>query len=50
MAVSVESGQPSPSGGLEPALAKWNLAAAGAVENDRPRLVRRLVDQIQGLA
>ncbi|HEY3861860.1 MAG TPA: FUSC family protein [Verrucomicrobiae bacterium] len=50
MAASVETGQPSPSGSLESAFAKWNLTAAGIVENDRPRLVRRLVDQVQGVA
>jgi hypothetical protein len=50
MAASVETGNPSPPDNLEPVFAKWNFAAAGIVENDRPRLVRRLVDQIHGLA
>jgi hypothetical protein len=50
MAVSVENGRPLPSGDLESAYAKWKLAAAGIIGNDRPRLVRRLVDQVQGLA
>jgi hypothetical protein len=49
MAASVESGQPLPSNNLESAFAKWNVAAAGIVENDRPRLVRRLVGQVQSL-
>jgi multidrug resistance protein MdtO len=31
----------------EAAFTKWNLAAANITGNDRPRLVRRLVDQIQ---
>ena len=31
------------------ALAEWNRAAEGVTGNDRPRLVRRLVDQIQRL-
>jgi multidrug resistance protein MdtO len=50
MAASVETGQPLPSDGLGFAFAKWNLTAEGLVENDRPRLVRRLVNQVQGLA
>jgi multidrug resistance protein MdtO len=49
MAASVESGQPLPPDVLESAYAKWNLTAAGIVENDRPRLVRRLVNQVQGI-
>ena len=53
-AAFVESGQSRgqslPPGNLEPALARWNLSAAGIVENDRPRLVRRLVTQAQSLA
>jgi hypothetical protein len=50
MAASVETGQPSPSDSLDTAFAKWQLMAAGIVENDRPRLVRRLIDQVQNLA
>jgi multidrug resistance protein MdtO len=50
MAASVENGQSLSSCDLESAFAKWNLIAAGIVENDRPRLVRRLVDQVQSLA
>ncbi|HEY3855370.1 MAG TPA: FUSC family protein [Verrucomicrobiae bacterium] len=49
MALSVETGQPSPSGSLEPSFAKWNFTTTEIVENDRPRLVRRLVNQVQGL-
>ena len=49
MATSVETGQPSPYDSLDSAFAKWNLTAASIVENDRPRLVRRLIDQIQSL-
>ncbi|HEX3717615.1 MAG TPA: FUSC family protein [Verrucomicrobiae bacterium] len=50
MAASVETGQPSPSDSFEPAFSKWKLMVAGIVENDRPRLVRRLADQVRGLA
>jgi hypothetical protein len=50
MAASVEGCQPLSSCDLESAFAKWNLAATGIVGNDRPRLVRRLVDQVQDLA
>ena len=50
MAVSVENGQSLPPDNLEPAFAKWNLSTAGIVENDRPRLIRRLVNQVQTLA
>jgi multidrug resistance protein MdtO len=50
LAVSVENYQSIPPCKLESApLEKWNLATAGITENDRPRLVRRLVDQVQGL-
>lgn len=49
MAISVEDGQPLSPCPLESAFAKWNLAAAGIAGNDRPRLVRRLVDQVQDL-
>jgi multidrug resistance protein MdtO len=49
-AASVERGQSLLPGNLEPVLAKWNLSAAAIVENDRPRLVRRLVNQVQSLA
>ncbi|HTV42148.1 MAG TPA: FUSC family protein [Candidatus Sulfotelmatobacter sp.] len=50
MAASVESAQPLRPCDLESAFAKWNQSAASIVENDRPRLVRRLVRQVQGLA
>jgi len=49
MARAVEKGQSLPGCDLEMAFAKWNLSAASIVGNDRPRLVRRLVVQIQGL-
>ena len=50
IAASVENRQSFPSCHLESALAKWNLTAAGVVDNDRPRLVRRLVSQVESLA
>jgi multidrug resistance protein MdtO len=34
---------------MQQALAEWNRAAEGVTGNDRPRLVRRLADQIQRL-
>jgi hypothetical protein len=49
LADSVETRQPLPCCDLDAAFAKWNLSAATIVENDRPRLVRRLVNQVQGL-
>jgi uncharacterized membrane protein YccC len=49
MAVSVETGQPSPSGSLESAFAKWDFDATNIIANDRPRLVRRLVRQVEDL-
>jgi len=49
MAASVETHQPLPRENFEPAVARWNVNAAGVVGNDRPRLVRRLVDQVQSL-
>jgi multidrug resistance protein MdtO len=50
MAASVESHQPLPPCNLDAAFAKWNPAAASKDGNDRPRLVRRLVHQVQTLA
>jgi multidrug resistance protein MdtO len=50
MAASVETGQPYPSCAVESALAEWNQTAPRSAENDRPRLIRRLVDQVQTLA
>jgi multidrug resistance protein MdtO len=50
IANSVEKDQPSPPDTLESAFDKWNLAVGGIVKNDRPRLVRRLVDQVRTLA
>ena len=49
-AASVETARPLPPGNFESACAKWRLATADIVANDRPRLVRRLVDQVQRLA
>jgi multidrug resistance protein MdtO len=49
LADSVENDQSLPPANLEATFAKWNLSAAGIVENDRPRLVRRLVNQVQSL-
>jgi uncharacterized membrane protein YccC len=47
VADSVERVRSLPSGNLQSAFAKWNLSVAGIVKNDRPRLVRRLVNQAQ---
>jgi Outer membrane efflux protein len=44
MAASAENGRPMPRDNLESAFAKWNLTASGIVENDHPRLVRRLIN------
>ncbi len=49
-AASVESGQSVPSSNLEPVFADWNRSTTGIIGNDRPRLVRRLVNQVQTLA
>jgi multidrug resistance protein MdtO len=49
IAVSVESHKQLPPNDLESTFGKWNLSAAGIVENDRPRLIRRLVHQVQNL-
>ncbi|HTR42671.1 MAG TPA: FUSC family protein [Pseudomonadales bacterium] len=49
MAASVENGQPLSHCKLEKAFEKWNLSVGNATGNDRPRLVRRLVDQVQCL-
>ena len=49
LAVSVEKHESLPRDDLDAAFAKWNQAAAGIVGNDRPRVVRRLVRQVQGL-
>jgi multidrug resistance protein MdtO len=50
VAAFVETGQPSKSNGLESTFAAWNHTVAQVTENDRPRLVRRLVELIQHLA
>jgi multidrug resistance protein MdtO len=47
---SLESGGPIASIELDSACKKWNLAVANIQGNDRPRLVRRLVDQVSELA
>jgi hypothetical protein len=50
LAASVENHQSFPGCQLDSAVvAKWNSAAPPGVGNDRPRLVRRLVDQVQSL-
>ncbi|HEV2328472.1 MAG TPA: FUSC family protein [Verrucomicrobiae bacterium] len=49
LAVSVENQQPLPPDNLDAACDKWNRGAGDIVENDRLRLVRRLVNQVQGL-
>jgi hypothetical protein len=49
-AASVESGRPIVPIELESACTKWNLAVANIQGNDRPRLVRRLVDQVRELS
>ena len=50
VAAFVETGQPLKSSGLESAFTTWNHAVAQVTENDRPRLVRRLVEQIGHLS
>jgi multidrug resistance protein MdtO len=49
MAAFVESGRQVPPNELESAFTEWNLTVANVAGNDRPRLVRRLVDQIRRL-
>ena len=49
VAAFVETGQPSKSNDLESAFTTWNHKVAQATENDRPRLVRRLIEQIKQL-
>ena len=49
MAASVENRQPLTLCDLDSALAKWNTCTAGIIDNDRPRLIRRLVNQVHGL-
>ena len=46
----VESGRPIVPAQLESALTKWSATVANIEGNDRPRLVRRLVDQVRKLA
>jgi multidrug resistance protein MdtO len=47
VAAFVETGLPSKSNGLEPVFTTWNQTVAQVTENDRPRLVRRLIEQIR---
>jgi multidrug resistance protein MdtO len=49
VAALVETGKPSKSNGLESAFTTWNHTVAQVTENDRPRLVRRLIEQIRQL-
>jgi multidrug resistance protein MdtO len=49
MAVYVENGRQPEPGDLGPVLAAWNRATAGVTGNDRPRLMRRLVEQVRQL-
>ena len=49
VAAFVETGQPPKSTGLESAFTTWNYTVAQVTENDRPRLVRRLIEQIRQL-
>jgi multidrug resistance protein MdtO len=46
----VEAGQPLKSNGLETTFSAWNHAVSQVKENDRLRLMRRVVRQIQHLA
>ncbi len=50
LAAAVETSQRPPPENLQGAFARWSAATAGTVENDRPRLVRRLVIQAQSLS
>ncbi|HEY4414703.1 MAG TPA: FUSC family protein [Verrucomicrobiae bacterium] len=49
VATFIEKGQPLKPDTLEATFAGWNHAEAQVKDNDRPRLVRRVVDQIQSL-
>jgi multidrug resistance protein MdtO len=49
VAAFVGSGRPPGPDALDSALAAWNRTVVDITGNDRPRLVRRLVDQIRGL-
>ncbi len=48
-AAFIETSQPTKSNDLEATFASWDQAAARVTENDRPRLVRGLVEQIRQL-
>jgi hypothetical protein len=47
VAAYVETGHCPKSGELEPAFAEWDRIAPPQEENDRPRLVRRVIDQVR---
>jgi uncharacterized membrane protein YccC len=47
VATYVETGHCPKSGELELAFAEWNRIAPPQAENDRPRLVRRVIDQVR---
>ncbi len=49
LAGAVESAQPLMPAELETACANWNLAVAQVAGNDRPRLVRRFINQVREL-
>jgi len=49
VAVFVEGGRPAKSSNLEPAFTSWNHAVSGITGNDRPRLVRRMAEQVRFL-
>ncbi len=49
VAAFIETSQPLKSNGLESNFTTWNHAVAHVTDNDRPRLVRRLVEQIRQL-
>ena len=46
VAAFIETGQPPKPNGLESNFTTWNHAVAHVTDNDRPRLVRRLVEEI----
>ena len=48
-ATFIESGQPGRASDLETAFAAWNHVVVQVTGNDRPRLVRRIIDQVRQL-
>jgi multidrug resistance protein MdtO len=50
VAVFIESGQPPKPNDMESIFTTWNHTVVRVADNDRPRLVRRLVEEIQHLA